>query len=61
VDGEGNVEASITIPPGTRSHVPTTPVQIPVAAGGALGVRIANTPSTPGEGLTLAGYYSGGI
>lgn len=61
VDGNEDVKATVTIPPGARSHVPSSPTQISVPAGGALGIRVANTPSSPGEGVTLVGYFSGGI
>ena len=61
VDGGGVVKATVTIPPGSRSHVPSSPATIAVPAGGALGIRVANTPSSPGEGVTLVGYFTGGI
>lgn len=61
VDLEGDVKATITIPAGARSHVPSAPEQIAVPAGGGLAVQVANTPSIPGEGVTLVGYFTGGI
>lgn len=60
VDAAGLAHASIDLPAGTRSVAPSSPVTIAVPAGGALGVRCANTPPTPGSGVSLVGTYSSG-
>lgn len=56
VNQAGDTLATFTIPDGDRTASPSLVIVIP--AGSAVGMRIASTPTTPGEGLSVVTTFT---
>lgn len=56
IDHTGTVRGSFAIPAGQRTVEPTA--TIVVAAGDGIGIRVASSPSTPGDGVSVTTTFT---